>query len=88
MYSPDLNPIEMPYSKFKAHMRKLAERTGEGFRRAIRSFPPPSLGGRECAELFQACRLCFRMTGTHSTSCQRDNERQPRGYDKEGGAPA
>jgi transposase len=23
-YSPDLNPIETPYSKFKAHMRKLA----------------------------------------------------------------
>jgi hypothetical protein len=44
MYSPDLNPIEMPYSKFKAHMRKLAERTGEGVRRAIRSFLP-SLGG-------------------------------------------
>jgi transposase len=24
-YSPDLNPIEMPYSKFKAYMRRLAE---------------------------------------------------------------
>jgi hypothetical protein len=54
----DLNPIEMPYGKFKAHIRKLAERTGEGVRRAIRSFLP-SLGGRECAKLFQACRLCF-----------------------------
>jgi hypothetical protein len=83
MYSPDLNPIEMPYGKFKAHIRKLAERTGEGVRRSIRSFLP-SLGGRECAKLFQACRLCFHMTGTHS-SCQSDNKRQPRGYDKEGG---
>jgi hypothetical protein len=52
MYSPDL--IEMPYSKFKAHMRKLAERTDEGLRRAIRSVLP---SGRECAKLFQACRL-------------------------------
>jgi hypothetical protein len=35
MYSP---------SKFKAHMRKLAERTGEGVRRAIRSFIPSLRG--------------------------------------------
>src|SRR5271157_3351998 len=26
-YSPDLNPIEMAFSKFKAHLRKAAERT-------------------------------------------------------------
>ena len=26
-YSPDLNPIEMPYSKFKAFLRKVAART-------------------------------------------------------------
>jgi transposase len=51
-YSPDLNPIEMPYSKFKAYMRKLAERTGEGVRCAIRSFLP-SLKGRECANDFR-----------------------------------
>jgi len=51
-YSPDLNPIEMPYSKFKAYMRKLAERTGEGVRCAIRSFLP-SLKGRECANYFR-----------------------------------
>ena len=25
-YSPDLNPIEMPLSKFKAYLRKLAQR--------------------------------------------------------------
>jgi len=52
MYSPDLNPIEMPYSKFKAHIRKLAERTGEGVRRAIRSFLP-SLGGRDVPNYFR-----------------------------------
>ena len=27
-YSPDLNPIEMPYSKFKALLRKFAECIG------------------------------------------------------------
>ncbi len=26
-YSPDLNPIEMPFSKFKAHLRTAAEET-------------------------------------------------------------
>jgi transposase len=26
-YSPDLNPIEMAFSQFKAHLRKAAERT-------------------------------------------------------------
>jgi transposase len=29
-YSPDLNPIEMPFSKFKAYLRKLAQRTVPG----------------------------------------------------------
>ena len=29
-YSPDLNPIEMPYSKFKTFLRKVAERTVPG----------------------------------------------------------
>src|SRR3954467_268428 len=39
-YSPDLNPIEMPYSKFKALLRKAAERTVRGLYRTIRSFVP------------------------------------------------
>jgi len=46
-YSPDLNPIEMPFSKFKAYLRKLAQRTIPGIRRGIRSFLS-SLGGPEC----------------------------------------
>ena len=37
-YSPDLNPIEMPFSTLKAHLRKLAERTVEGLHRGIRTF--------------------------------------------------
>lgn len=47
-YSPDLNPIEMPFSKFKACLRKLAQRTIPGIRHGIRSFLS-SLKGQECA---------------------------------------
>jgi transposase len=47
-YSPDLNPIEMPFSKFKACLRKLAQRTIPGIRRGIRSFLT-SLTGQQCA---------------------------------------
>ena len=46
-YSPDLNPIEMPFSKFKTYLRKLAQRTIPGIRRGIRSFLS-SLKGQEC----------------------------------------
>ena len=51
-YSPDLNPIEMPYSKFKALLRKLAARTVPRLYRAIRSFVP-QLGAEECANYFR-----------------------------------
>jgi transposase len=51
-YSPDLNPIEMPYSKFKALLRKVAERTVPGLYRTIRSFVP-RLSARECANYFR-----------------------------------
>ncbi len=47
-YSPDLNPIEMPFSKFKAYLRKLAQRTIHGIRCGIRSFLS-SLKQQECA---------------------------------------
>ena len=47
-YSPDLNPIELPYSKFKDFLRKIAARTVPGLTRAIRSFIP-QLGAQECA---------------------------------------
>jgi transposase len=50
-YSPDLNPIEMPYSKFKAFLRKVAARTVPGLNRAIRSFIP-QLSRQECANYF------------------------------------
>jgi len=51
-YSPDLNPIELPYSKFKAVLRKVAARTVPGLYRAIRSFLP-QLAPQECANYFR-----------------------------------
>jgi transposase len=51
-YSPDLNPIELPYSKFKALLRKAAERTVPGLYRTIRSFLP-QLSAQECANYFR-----------------------------------
>ena len=37
-YSPDLNPIEMPFSKLKADLRKAAARTIPRLRRRIGKF--------------------------------------------------
>jgi transposase len=51
-YSPDLNPIELSYSKFKALLRKVAARTVPALYRTIRSFVP-KLGARECANYFR-----------------------------------
>jgi transposase len=51
-YSPDLNPIEMPFSTFKAFLRKVAARTVPHLYRTIRSFIP-QLGARECANYFR-----------------------------------
>ena len=42
-YSPDLNPIEMPFSKLKAYLRKAAERTIPRLRRRIGDSRVPSL---------------------------------------------
>jgi transposase len=51
-YSPDLNPIEMPFSKFKAFLRKAAERTVGGLCRRIRSFVP-TVSRAECRNYFR-----------------------------------
>lgn len=51
-YSPDLNPIELPYSKFKVLLRKVAARTVPSLFRAIRSFVP-LLSAHECANYFR-----------------------------------
>jgi transposase len=51
-YSPDLNPIEMPFSQFKTFLRKAAERTVPRLRRAIRSYLP-RVTAQECANYFR-----------------------------------
>lgn len=52
-YSPDLNPIEMAFSKLKAHLRKAATRTFDALIEALadicRLFQP-----RECQNFFKA----------------------------------
>jgi hypothetical protein len=57
---PDVNLIEMPYSKFKAFLRKLAARSVPALRRAIGCFIPSSPS--RMYQLFQAFRICFDMT--------------------------
>ncbi len=52
-YSPDLNPIEMAYSKLKAHLRRLKARTFDALFQSVAQtcdlFPP-----NECRNLFKA----------------------------------
>ena len=51
-YSPDLNPIELAFSKLKAHLRQAAEHTIPGLSRRIgrvaRAFSP-----KECRNFFR-----------------------------------
>ncbi len=53
-YSPDMNPIEKAFSKLKAHLRKIAERSVAGLIRALEAcgsaFQPS-----ECRNYFTAC---------------------------------
>ena len=53
-YSPDMNPIEKAFSKLKAFLRKIAERTVTGLIRALEAcaeiFKPA-----ECEHYFAAC---------------------------------
>ncbi len=51
-YSPDLNPIEMSFSKLKAHLRKSAERTIPRLRRSIRTFAR-TIPAREARNYFR-----------------------------------
>ena len=54
-YSPDMNPIEKAYSKLKAFLRKIAERTVAGLLAALDA----------CADIFQPteCENYFRACG-------------------------
>jgi transposase len=53
-YSPDMNPIEKAYSKLKAFLRKIAERTVAGLLAALDAcvdiFNPA-----ECESYFRGC---------------------------------
>lgn len=51
-YSPDLNPIEMPFSKLKSLLRKLAKRTVRGITNGIAEFMP-TVDGREAKNYFR-----------------------------------
>ena len=54
-YSPDLNPIEMAFSKLKAHLRRMKARTFDTLFESV----------AEACELFpqQECQNCFRAAG-------------------------
>jgi signal transduction histidine kinase len=60
-YSPDMNPIEKAYSKLKAFLRKIAERSVAGLMRALEAcadiFKPA-----ECENYFMACGI-FSLRG-------------------------
>ena len=53
-YSPDMNPIEKAYSKLKAFLRKIAERTVKGLMNTLQTcahiFKPA-----QCLNYFKAC---------------------------------
>jgi transposase len=57
-YSPDTNPIEKAYSKLKAYLRKIAERTVAGLMRALEI----------CADIFKPaeCEICRNAHGYNS----------------------
>jgi predicted DNA-binding transcriptional regulator AlpA len=79
-YSPDLNPIEMAFSKLKAHLRRLKARTLDDLWRAVGNicdlFDPI-----ECWNLLQGCRLCPRLTARRSKVCERVGLSRSQVYD-------
>src|SRR5262249_38963741 len=61
-YSPDLNPIELSFSKFKAYLRKFAERTVPTLYQRVGAFVP-TLSRAECRNYFRTRRLRVNLTG-------------------------
>ena len=53
-YSPDMNPIEKAYSKLKAFLRKIAERSVAGLMRALEACAN-IFKSAECENYFKAC---------------------------------
>ena len=66
-YSPDLNPIEMSFSKLKAYLRKAAERTQRSLRRRIGLFVP-RLSPDGMHQLLRSCGVYFHMSGIRFSS--------------------
>jgi transposase len=58
-YSPDLNPIELAFSKLKALLRKAAERTIPGLWRKIGSLVA-AFSARECRNYFKHAGYAFK----------------------------
>jgi len=58
-YSPDLNPIEMAFSKLKAHLRHAVRIC----RRSMRTLPSTRM-----SELLQGCGVCCTLNGWRSSS--------------------
>ena len=65
-YSPDLNPIEMAFSKLKAHLRKAAERTIPHLSRRI-GFLVAAFIVRKCAPIrVRRCKATHPPTEVHA----------------------
>jgi transposase len=64
-YSPDLNPIELAFSKLKAHLRKAAEHTIPRLLRRI-GCTVTQFSPQECRNFFRHARLCSNLTGIRS----------------------
>jgi transposase len=56
-YSTDLNPIEMAFSKIKAHLRAAAKRTFDALTKALGSICD-LFNRTELLQLFQGNRIC------------------------------
>jgi hypothetical protein len=65
-YSPDLNPIEMPFSKLKAYLRKAADRTIPRLRRRIGGFAR-TLTTREASNYFRHAGYVGHRRGLYAS---------------------
>ena len=59
LYSPDLNPIEMAFSKLKAHLRKIKARTIDDLWKAIGNICK-LFTSEECSNYFKAAGYGFK----------------------------
>jgi transposase len=75
-YSPDFNPIEKAFSRLKAMLRKVGERTVGGLwdliGRLVDIFQPA-----ECANYFSSCRYDPQSSRTRRSSSRRSRQCPP-----------